>query len=394
MNSYNDLLKGFAPCRLRRQKRKAAIIVLAALFMVFMLALMAFSIDIGYLLSARTEMQRTADAAALAGASAMVNDNILRKENWNKIDTEARRKAAEYAALNEVVNTNPQLELAEDVSIGFLANPSDHSEVLSFPPIDKCNTVQVRVRYSNDINKPISFFFAPVMGIFSHDLSATAAATFSSGNTAGIRVTEETGNSALMPFAVKIDDWKALVDGAGEDNWAFDPDTGAVSPGQDGIRELRMFPEKATGSLITPGNFGTIDIGDHNNSATELSRQILEGPSAADFAHYPNNELKLDPVSGTIPLNGNTGVTVSIKAALNDVVGQARTICLYREATGQGDQTWFTIVGFVGVRIVDSTLTGNNKYVLIQPAVVSDPAAVLGDSASSYFVGPPVQLVR
>lgn len=206
---------------------------------------------------------------------------------------------------------------------------------------------------------------------------------------------------ASCPITVKVEDWQNLLDGAGEDNWAYDPVTETISPGSDGIRGLSMFPQRednkgkgAGGSGIAPGNFGTVDIGNPNNAAPDLWRQIRDGPSAEDLACYDGGELKLDPVTGELLLNGDPGITASMKHALADVVGQPRTIVLYSDASGQGNQTWFTIVSFVGIRVMDYSLTGNNKYILVQPAVVIDNTAIIGDYGSSYFVGQPVHLVR
>ena len=401
---YNNMLKGFAPGRLQTQKRKGAIVVLAAIFMVFIMALMAFSIDLGYLLSARTEMQRTADAAALAGAWEMAyadfNVRASQSDNWADMDSSTRLKAAGMAAMNEVISSNPQLELADDVSIGYLANPSNHNETMSFPALNKCNAVQVRVRYSNDINKPISYFFAPILGITSDDLSATATAVYPNQNTVGFKSPNAPNNSSLMPFTIKIDEWESLLTGGTDDNWAFDPDTGAVTPGQDGIPEMRMFPERSNkgkghgGGGITPGNFGTVDIGNTKNDAPTLWRQIREGPNAQDFSYYPNNELKLDPVTHSLSLNGDTGMTASMKSALDDIIGQPRTIFLYDNVSGQGNNTWFNIVGFAGIRVLDFSMTGNDKYILVQPSMVFDGSAIPGDGDTSDFVGQPVHLVR
>ena len=48
-----------------------SVIVLAALLMTFMFAVMALSVDLGYLCLSRSELQATADSAALAGAAAL-----------------------------------------------------------------------------------------------------------------------------------------------------------------------------------------------------------------------------------------------------------------------------------------------------------------------------------
>lgn len=59
--------------RSRRAPRRGIIIVLTAVLMVFMLGMIAFAVDVGYIANARTEIQRAADAAAYAGAGALVN---------------------------------------------------------------------------------------------------------------------------------------------------------------------------------------------------------------------------------------------------------------------------------------------------------------------------------
>ena len=57
----------------RMHSRRGVIIVLTAILMVFLLAMIAFAVDIGYIANARTEIQRATDAAAYAGAGALVS---------------------------------------------------------------------------------------------------------------------------------------------------------------------------------------------------------------------------------------------------------------------------------------------------------------------------------
>ena len=45
--------------------------------MVFLMALLAFAVDIGYMLHARTELQRTADAAALSAGWDYVHEGAF-----------------------------------------------------------------------------------------------------------------------------------------------------------------------------------------------------------------------------------------------------------------------------------------------------------------------------
>ena len=391
-----DLHRVPRPGKPRFRSRKGAVAVLAALLMIFMLALVAFVVDIGYLVSAKTEMQRTADAAALAGAWEMVNDDFL-KDDTAAIDSAMRDKAAEFAAANEVMRTSPNLNLATDITVGYLENPADRNEQISFPDPSEYNVVQVRVRYTDDQNQPVSFFFAPLLGIDSQGLEVQAAATFPSENTIGFRAPRGNAKSTVMPFAIKVEDWNDLLDGTGTDEWAYDPETGTVSRGQDGISEMRMFPQKDLGgdNHITPGNFGTVDVGSADNSAIDLRRQILEGPNAEDFSYLENGTLALDPQTGKLYLNGDTGISASIdKHALQKVIGHPKTILLYDGVQNPGNNATFSIVGFAGIRVVESSLQGVNQYILIQPSKVVDSGAVVGESNTSYFVGPPVQLVR
>ncbi|MGD9127882.1 MAG: pilus assembly protein TadG-related protein, partial [Planctomycetia bacterium] len=52
-------------------RRRGAILVLTALLLVFLVTMVAFTIDIGYMLAVRSEAKRATDAAALAGVGAL-----------------------------------------------------------------------------------------------------------------------------------------------------------------------------------------------------------------------------------------------------------------------------------------------------------------------------------
>ncbi len=387
----------------RQNKRRGTTVVFFAACLVICFICMAFAIDTGILCLVRTQAQACADATALAAAWEMVSEERL-EGNMEPIYAAAHDKAIEYASLQSVngspfsLSANNANDPEGEVVIGRLNNLADRSESLSFGGTDPYNAVQVRVRCSSELDNPVVLFFAGILGINTAGVAAEATAVFDDSDTVGFRITEKTGPCSLAPFAVSIDDWNDLLAGNGPDELAVDPDTQTVSSGSDGKRELKMFPEKqknkGKGSGIVPGNFGTVDLGSAGNSTAELRRQIREGPSAADLEHY-GGELKLDPDSGTLSVGGDPGVSAGMKDALNDIIGQPRTVLLYSDVSGQGNNASFTIVGFAGVRIVESTLTGGDKHITIQPAVVSDKTAISGDNTgTSSFVGPPVHLVR
>jgi Flp pilus assembly protein TadG len=387
--------------------------VLAALLLALLLLCVAFAVDMGILCLVRSQAQACADAAALAAAWEMVNDDRIRGEMEDVYDA-ARDEAVEYAGRHRVngdpvaLDANDENDPDGEIVFGRLEDPTDRTEEMTYFDSGNYNTVKVRVRCTPGRGNPVPQFFAKIIGINSGSAAAEAAAYFDDTNIVGYRATDKTGNASLLPFAVSKEAWLDLLDGEGSDLWAYDPETQTVSGGSDELRELKIFPgeedggsngngkgkdEGNKGGGITPGNFGTIDIGDPSNAAPDLWRQIREGISAKDLKHH-GGELRLNEATGRLELSGDPGMTASMKDALGDVVGQARTVMLYSEAAGQGNNTEFTIVGFAGVRIVAFSLTGQDKYILVQPAMVVDDAAIAGSAGSSHFVGQPVRLVR
>ncbi|HYW80632.1 MAG TPA: hypothetical protein VE890_13695, partial [Thermoguttaceae bacterium] len=135
-----------------------------------------------------------------------------------------------------------------------------------------------------------------------------------------------------------------------------------------------------------------------SNGTPDLIAQIENGMSEADLA-YHGGELGLDPSTGQLLLNGDTGISGGLKAGLEAIVGKPRSLFLYESVAGVGDNAEYTIVGFAGIRIVDFQLggpqdaNGNTHYIIMQPSVVIDDAAVAGNG-QSYSVYQPVVLVR
>jgi len=77
--------------RPRWQVRRGAIVVFAAILMIMMMAMLAFSVDVGYMYTMESQLQRSVDAAALAGAGALVEG-----------EEEANERVVEYLVRNPV----------------------------------------------------------------------------------------------------------------------------------------------------------------------------------------------------------------------------------------------------------------------------------------------------
>jgi hypothetical protein len=376
--------------------RRGAVVVLSALLMILLLGMVAFALDLGYLALAEAEIQRTADAAAMAAAWNLLDEDRLKGDAYvNDVINDGRDSAVRFASYNRVATVSPVLDpnwgnsSSGDLVFGHWSGGSLSTGV--WP--EEFNAAKALTRRNSVRNGPVPFFFARVLGIPSAGLERHAVAAFSDG-VMGFRASERHPMTSLLPFTLKVDDWMALLSEGGSDEFYYDTQTHEVTEGYDGVPELKLYPAKENGgSGITPGNFGTIDFGGSANSTEVLSRQILEGVNADDLA-YHGGEIALDPVTNTLPLNGETGMSIGMQHAVGSVVGEARTIPLYSEAVGDGNTTNFTIVKFAGIRIVDFDLHGNHKYILIQPAIVPDHTAITNSGGdTSYFVYSPVRLV-
>ena len=384
----------------RRTTARGGVAFFVTISIVVILSMCALAIDLGGVYLSKGELQNAADAAALAAAEELLDEDRLKgAAHMAEEMTAARNEAVAYAARNKVGHMSPEIDRNDgnsgsgDVVVGYLYNPNNRSESLSTNDQSKFNSVMVRVRRDSSKNGPLMHLFAPIFGDLSSDVRASAIATFKDG-VVGYKVTSRTGNAGLLPLALHVNAWTALLNGSGTDNYSYNPDTGEVTSGPDGILELNLYPGSGTGQL-PPGNFGTVDIGSPNNSTSDLSRQIRYGINESDLSYF-GGELKLGN-NGILLLNGDTGLSAAIKDDLLSILGQPRAIPLFNAVSGNGNNSQFSVIGFVGIRIMNVKLTGSmkQKNVIVQPAFVVDDAAITAPgSGSSYFVYEPVRLVR
>jgi hypothetical protein len=269
------------------------------------------------------------------------------------------------------------------------------SAPINFSTPTKYNAVQVTVRRDGSANGPVPLIFGRIFALNSVNVTASAAAAYNDA-VVGYQVTTQTGNAQVLPLALHVNAWTQLLAHTGgvTDNYTYDSDTHTVASGSDGIPEVNLYPGNGNGQL-TPGNFGTVNIGPSNNSTSHLSSQIRNGVTADDLSYY-GGKLQLG-ADGTLILTGDPGMSTAIKDDLAAIIGKPRAIPLFNQVSGPGNNSIFTIVGFAGIRILSVDLTGsqNSRKVMIQPAfVVDDSVITTTSSVSSYFVTAPVQLVR
>lgn len=386
----------------KRSRRRGVTAVTVTASLVLLVGMASMTIDIGMMYRGRGEAQASADAAAMAAAWQLMDQDRLRGSSYvDAVSNAARVTGDEFAGRNSIINKPPDLDLnvenhpGGDILFGRLDHPDDPNEAMTFADPSRFNAVRVFLHRDEERNGPLELYFAGVFGDRLANVTASATAAFYDG-VIGWRVTDETGNAGLLPFALRKTYWDQLLAGTYTtgDNYAYNSDTGAVSSGSDGILELNLYPGSGGGQL-PPGNFGTVDIGSESNSSADIARQILYGVNAEDLAHF-GGTLKLGD-DGTLLLNGDTGLSAGFKDELAAIIGQPRAIPIFTNVEGPGNNAMFTVVGFVGIRICAVKLTGpmSGKKVIIQPAYLLDDSAIVGENTGqSDFIYRPVQLIR
>lgn len=362
--------------------------ILSALMTIFMLGMVAFCVDLGYVLSVREEMQRNTDAAAMA-ACWDFGQRLADGEDVYDAALGARDATASCVGLNAVANLSPSVDLNTsnaaqgDIVFGRIADVTSGDAQFETSDPNVYNAVRVRLRKSDQINGQAPFYFARIFGLVGQDLTTDATAVIVR-NISGWRTPSGGGNLQILPFALDEVTWNAMLAGNAPDVYRWDAVNGVVSAGSDGKLEMNLFPQ-GTGS---PGNRGTVDIGSSNNSTSDIARQIVYGISAADMASH-DGVLEFDH-SGKLYLDGDTGISAGVKDELASIIGQTRVIPIFREVNGPGNNAIYTIVKWGGVRICDVKLTGpmNKKHLTIQPAPVAStgiiPSTVSGQSDYVY----------
>ena len=360
------IMKHLQPKHPQHSSRTGSITVLAAFMSVMLLGMLAFSVDLGYILSVREELQRTADAAAIA-ACWELGQNFSDREDGAEASLQSRLTAASYSTQNSVSNQNVTLDqnlsnnTAGDCVVAYISDFYNSSSALDTSNPNNYNVVRVRVRKNSNLNGEVPYFFARIFGMNGQSLQAEALAGIVR-DVAGFQTPADGSNLDLLPFALDYGTWYDLVyNNTGADDWTWDENLGCI-PGGDGIREVNLYPQ-GTGS---PGNCGTVDFGSSNNSEADIAQQILNGVTAADLAVH-GGSVQFDGV-GELKLNGDTGISAGFMDELASIEGQPRCIAVFSEVNGSGNTAEYTITRWFGIRIMDVKLTGpmSKKHVTIQ----------------------------
>lgn len=381
------------------KKRWGAIVLLASGMMVMVFGFLAFTVDVGYIALTKAQLEAANDAGVRAAVYEL-RDGL----GFGATKTDSEAKASAMQAATTVAGANRAgdqssiyVNSTRDVRVGNVVfdpttgtwakqwNVAPYNMVELSLHRDQLPAGNTETGEGNPVtpngDAPLPLFFAPVIGHDDAPLLTKAVSALLPGK--GFRVPTGSGKRAdILPFALDLDTWNDLINNnTGDDNYTCNVQTETVSAGGDGISEVNLYPDGDKN--LPPGNRGTVDLGAGNNSSSDIARQILYGLNAYDLSFFPNNEISASS-SNPLMLNGDTGISAGFKDELEAIKGESRAIPIFTHVSGNGNNAMYTVVKFVGIRIVDVKLTGNPKHLIVQPS------PYIGDCVTYDTSGAPI----
>jgi Flp pilus assembly protein TadG len=385
----------------RAFRRRAAIAPLTAFLLVLLLGMLAFSIDLGYIVMARAELQNAADAAALAAVEQLQPYYVQYyspSADQSSILTSAKNQAKSFASLYTGFHkaggvSNIVLDTTNDLQFGY----QDSSTAYQSPPPSGYfpNTVQVTLRLdgSDNTNPALNLFFGPVLGMSQTSVIVTARATIYNGDVSNFSGPD--GN--FLPATLDVQIWNSFVStgkGSLPDFSYTAPTSNApsnlTSPAVSGAPQILVVPDPNG----RPGGWNYLSLDSSSNSNSDYQTWFSSGLSQSDLnALHSGGQLPLpaqpsDPTQATYFWKGSPGdrgnsepfpspgsvrllplfmhVPVSQSGAGNYIASDKNS-GQWDGNGGNGQNSWFNIVKFVGVVITD---TSNGMSV--QPAAFTD----------------------
>jgi Flp pilus assembly protein TadG len=377
---------------------------MAAVLMIFLLGMIAFAVDMGWIVLSETELQHAADAAALAGAEQLMNGAVLYSLPNNAANQPtiianavagARTAAKNYASYNAAGGVNSLVLNDGDIQFGFTDAQGNFTAMAS-PPTVFPNTIKVLMRRDDQANGSLSLFFARVLGIRNTNLAATASSTiyaYSYNQT-----TNPTGGvinsfsapplTGVLPMTYDVNAWnKFLKTGQAPD--------GSTSLDANGNPQLPIYPNNNG-----PGNFGQLSLDASHAGESYESGWVDNGMSSSDLQGLIN--------AGLIPLSqhdntkwdwvGDTGMKQSLVSTINSYAGKTFLLPILNPivgdpndpindvaGVGQGSNYYYQVVQFVSVKI----MPGASGSITVQPApTVADQYTILNGNSSQVQLVP------
>jgi Flp pilus assembly protein TadG len=377
-----------------RPRRRGAVTTLVAFLLVPFTGMVAFALDIAWIVQSRSDLQNAADAAALAGVEQLMNGYVQyslpgqtgKSTILNTAETSAKTYAKNFAGYNTAGGVSSLTLNDADIEFGFTDASNNYTAAPSYNGYP--NTIKVTMRLDSSANGALKLFFAPVFGMSSTSVKATAAATIFTANVNDFQTTS-TLNAPMLPMTLDLNAWNTFIQsGVSSD--------GTTHAGSNGAPQLEVYPSPSLAS----GNFGMLSLDNSSNSASTIRDWIDSGVPTSDLNKLHTD--KLLPAKVTITPDAEWKGAPGFKASdLNSLtVGQDFMLPVFQpivstagnsyQATagstgtgqagnaGHGSNTYYDIVGFVAVQI---TQVDKSSDAYVQPVAMISPTFVYDSSS-------------
>jgi Flp pilus assembly protein TadG len=373
----------------RHRRRRGAVTPLVALMLVPFTGMVAFALDIAWIVQSRSDLQSAADAAALAGAEQLMNGFVQYNTPsqtglatiLSTAETSAKTYAKNFASYNTAGGVSSLTLKDADIEFGFTDASKNYTAAPTYAGFP--NTIKVTMRLDSSANGALKLFFAPIFGMTSTNVRATAAATIYTANVNDF--TSSGGNAPVLPMTLDMNAWNTFISNGKSSD-------GTTHTDSNGAPQLEVYPSPGLAS----GNFGMLSLDDSSNSASAISGWIGSGVGASDLSTLHSNHLL--PAPGvTATVNTEWKGAPGFKASdLNDLtVGTSFLMPLFEpvvstsgasyqatadstgpaagKSAGHGSNTYYDIVGFVAVQI---SQVDKSSDAYVQPAAMISPTFV------------------
>ena len=383
-----------------RARRGAAVGILVA-SLVIIAGLVAVTWGVANLSLTQRQLQSACEAAALAGAAELMDDDVLYGRLNPSDDVAAARAICQaYASVNPSYGQPTLLDLNQgndprgDVVIGYVPNPRWVKTPLDvWQGKGPANSIWVKASRSRLRGNPVSLWLGGLLGVGTGDVAAAARASLDH-RVYGFRPELHT-SVPLVPLAAASQAWHdqagAEATEGENDNFTVDYRRGYVFDGGDGIPEIII-------RANLPGGAGSASQEDSeqndkflslvlsNNSFNESVRQreTATGLRREDLAQL-GGEFSLG-YDGTLMLPAVDTLDGSWCDVLWSIRGSIRVWPLGSAAKLANDDPGCQVTGYGAAVVVhtkiDDTVEPAQLVVTLQPALLATSTALTRDNAA------------
>lgn len=373
---------------------------IGALFSVTVAAgLLGLALEFALLEHVRGQLQAGANAAALAGAMELIDEDVLYPGRLATPGPQAatddvaaaQSVALEYARANiaggvRMFTPLPTQEPPPFVA-GWIAEPLDlGSPLLPWRQGGAANALQVHAERSHRWGNPLPLWIGPLLGVAEGEVLAIATACVDQ-RVHGFRPVQE-GVIPVVPLAAlgwgAADAWTmqaaAPAQAGVNDRFVVNYATGQVVAGADGIPELVLCTPKVSGGQeVLPGNLGCLRLR-ASERPEDFARQVQDGLGPADLREL-GGQLAIPP-GGSLMVPRGEEFEVLLSDLAVKVRGVRRAWPLYRarHSDNSGGEL-FELAGFAAGCVVDAYIEDGRWCLIVQPAVLVSRTALVHPAA-------------